>query len=145
MFGFQACPAPSLTATQTYTGLPVQNRGWLNKSWTKSAKFRRYLNLDSGAVDLRRLNARSRILLDHELGPCECRKTAAFRHQFIESSAFDHLSVVEHQDSRGVANGRKPVRDHKGRASLHHLVECGVNLGLGDGIERAGRLIEDQD
>jgi len=30
----------------------------------------------------------------------------------------------------------------KGRASLHDFVERGVDLGFGDRIERAGRLIE---
>jgi hypothetical protein len=34
-FGFQACPAPSVTAHAAYTGLPVQNRGPLTKSWMK--------------------------------------------------------------------------------------------------------------
>ena len=91
------------------------------------------------------MKARPRILLNHELGPREFRKTLAFRHQFIESSAFDHMSAVEHKDARGIANGREPVGDHESRASLHHFVESGVNLGFGDGIQRAGRLIEDQD
>src|SRR3981081_2282778 len=90
------------------TPLPTQvrNRGCATKSWTKYAEFRRYLNLDGGAADLRRLNARPHILLNHELSPCELRTTTAFRHQFIESSAFDHMSAVEHQDARGIANGR---------------------------------------
>ena len=49
------------------------------------------------------MKARPRILLNHELGPREFRKTLAFRHQFIESSAFDHMSAVEHKDARGIA------------------------------------------
>src|ERR1700687_1571130 len=130
---------------QTYTGLLARNRGRVIKSWMKEAEFRRYLFLDSGASCFLRMNARPRILLNHELGPCEFRKTAAFRHQFIESSAFDHMSAVEHKDARGVANGREPVSDHESRASLHHFIESGVNLGFGDGVERTGRLIEDQD
>src|ERR1700687_5659201 len=130
---------------QTYTGLLARNRGRVIKSWMKEAEFRRYLFLDSGASCFLRMNARPRILLNHELGPCEFRKTPAFRHQFIESSAFDHMSTVEHKDARGIANGREPVGDHESRASLHHFIESGVNLGFGDGIQRAGRLIEDQD
>ena len=39
----------------------------------------------------------------------------------------------------------EPVRDHEGGAVLHHLVERGLHLGLGGGVERAGRLVEDQD
>ncbi len=92
-----------------------------------------------------RVNARPRIFLNHELSSGEFRETAAFRHQFIESSAFDHAPAVEQQDARGVANGREPVCDHKGGASLHHFVESGVDPGFGDRIERAGRLVEDQD
>ena len=38
-FGFQACPAPSVTAVQIYTGLQVQNRGWVIKSWTNRPNF----------------------------------------------------------------------------------------------------------
>src|ERR1700704_1346809 len=130
---------------QTYTGLRGRNRGCAIKSWTKYVKYWRYLNLDRNAFRRRRLHAGPRILLHHELGPCQFRETTALRHQFIERSAFDHMSVVEHQDARGIANGREPVRDYEGGASLHHLVERGVNLGFGDGIERAGRLVEDQD
>ena len=59
--------------------------------------------------------------------------------------ALDDAAVVEHQDAGGVAHGRKPVRDHEGGAVLHHLVERGLHLHLGGGVERAGRLVEDQD
>src|SRR5215216_1471871 len=65
----------------------------------------------------------SRALLHHELGLREFRKASAFGHQFIESSSFDHAAVVKHEDAGGVANGRKPVRDHKGGAAFHHLIE----------------------
>src|SRR6516164_6173321 len=115
------------------------------KSWTKWAEIRRYSNLDRLAAGFRQSDAGSRALLNHELGPGEFRETAAFGHEFIESSAFDHPSVVEHQDSRRVSNGRKPVGDDKGGASLHHFIERRVDLGFGDRVERAGGLIEDQD
>ena len=52
------------------------------------------------------------MLLHHELRARQFRKTPALRDKFIESSAFDHASIVEHQDTGGVANGRKSVRDH---------------------------------
>ena len=41
--------------------------------------------------------------------------------------------------------GREAVRDHEGGAALHHLVERGLHLALGCGVERARRLVEDQD
>src|SRR6266851_1740408 len=103
------------------------------------------LNLDSAAVSFLYMKAGPRMFLNHELGPREFRETTALRHQFIESSAFDHVAAVEHQNARGMANGREPVCDHEGRASLHDFVERGVDLGFGDRIERAGRLVEDQD
>src|SRR5258708_40307807 len=103
--GFKRVRRHRLTMAQTYTGLPIQNRGLRIKSWTKWAQFRPYPNRDGGSTGLLRLDAGAGIFLHHELGPCQFRKTAAFCHQFIESSAFDHAAVVEHQDARGVADG----------------------------------------
>src|ERR1044072_1646556 len=37
------------------------------------------------------------------------------------------------------------MRDHERGAALHHLVEGGLHLALGGGVERARRLVEDQD
>ena len=146
-FGFQACPAPSVTAVRTYTGLLARNRACAIKSWTKCGRISALtLNSCSVASVLSCACRPARvILLNHELSAREFRKTAAFRDQFIKSSAFDHASAVEQQDARGIANGRKPVGDHETGTSLHHFVECGIDLGLGHGIERAGRLVEDQD
>src|SRR4051794_23780762 len=70
---------------------------------------------------------------------------AAFGHEFIESSAFDHTPVLEHQDARGIADGGEAMGDHEGGAALHHFVESGIHLRLGDGVECAGRLVQDQD
>src|SRR5919112_77550 len=86
-------------------------------------------------------NAGRRILLNHELRSRQFGETAAFRHQFIESSSFDYSAAIEHEDARGIAYGRKAMSDHKCGASLHHLVERGVELGFGNRIERAGRLV----
>src|SRR3984885_15630635 len=92
-----------------------------------------------------RVETRASAFLHHELGASQLGKTAAFRHPFLESSSFDHTPAVKHQNKRGVANGREAVGDDEGGASLHHLVKRGVNLGLGDRIERAGCLVENQD
>src|SRR5262249_20980611 len=84
------------TAVPTYTGRDVENRGfWAPNSALMRSEFRRNLSLDSGAFGHRHACA----LLHHELGACELGKTAAFRNEFIESSAFDHAPVVEHQDA----------------------------------------------
>src|ERR1700761_8423589 len=101
--------------------------------------------LDRGLIALRQCGAAARGLLYHELGACEFRETSALRDQFIESSAFDHLTVLEYQDTGRVADGGETMRDHEGGASLHHFVERGIELGLGHRIERAGGFVKDQD
>src|SRR6185437_7108704 len=120
---------------QTYTCLPIQNRACPIKSWTKWVEARRGLNLDVRAGDALGESSAvmflGRILLDHELGAREFRKPAAFCHQFIEGSAFDHAARVEQQDPRGVTDSRKPVGDHERGAALHHFIESGINSGLG--------------
>ena len=70
---------------------------------------------------------------------------AAFGHEFIERSAFDYTPVLKHQDPRGIADGGETMGDHEGGAALHHFVESGIHLRLGDGVECAGRLVQDQD
>ena len=104
-FGFQAFPVPRYVRLQTYTGWPIQNRGRTIKSWTKWAEIRQIFQSHSGLAQLFGLDAGACIFLHHELGLGEFRKAAAFCHQFIESSGFDHVAIVENQDARGVANG----------------------------------------
>src|ERR1700745_3371295 len=135
----------TLRRAQTYTGRGVENRGFARPIHPpKRAEFRRNLCLDSGAAALGARQLCACVLLQHELGARELGKTAAYRDKFIESSTFDHASVVEKQDARGVANGGQAMGDDKGRASLHHLIERRIDLGFGHGIERAGCFIEDQ-
>ena len=81
--------------------------------------------------------------MHHELGAREFRKAAALGHEFIESSVFDHAAVVKYQNAGRVADGGETMGDHEGGASAHHFVERRIDLGFGDGIERAGRLVED--
>ena len=80
-----------------------------------------------------------------ELGFGEFGEHAALRHQRIEAAAFDDTAAVEHEDARGVPDRGKPVGDDEGGAAPHHLVERRRYLCLGGGIERARRLVEDQD
>src|SRR5882762_1025019 len=96
--------AVALRQAQTYTGLAGQNRARAIKWWTKSSQIRRCLNRDRAHATLFGFDSGARILLHHELGLREFRKASALGHQFIESSAFDHAPVVEHQDTGGVAN-----------------------------------------
>src|SRR5439155_773757 len=68
---------------------------------------------------------------------------AAFE-EFGVSSAFRNLSVLEHDDAVGPAHGRKPVRDEEGRAALGQSVQGLQQSVFGFDVERAGRLVEDQ-
>ena len=70
---------------------------------------------------------------------------AAAPHQLVEAAALDDAAALEHQDAGGVADGGEPVGDHEGGAVLHHLGQRGLHLGLGERIEGAGRLVEDED
>src|SRR5437868_6858017 len=84
-------------------------------------------------------------LRGQELLPRQRRETSVEPHQFVERSRFDDPAGFEHQNAGRPPNGRQPMGDHECRASLHHLIERPQELGLGPRIERAGRLIEDED
>ena len=53
--------------------------------------------------------------------------------------------MFEHDDLVGIADGREAVGDHEGRAALHQGLECLLDARLGDRVEGAGCLVEDQD
>ena len=53
--------------------------------------------------------------------------------------------VAENQDAGGLTDGGEPVRDDESGAAFHHFVERQIEPRLGHRIERAGRLVEDQD
>src|SRR3954447_3865049 len=59
----------------------------------------------------------------HELGAGELGEAAALMHKLIEVAGFHDASALEHQNTGGVADGGKPVRDHECGPSLHDLVE----------------------
>src|SRR2546423_12580942 len=75
----------------------------------------------------------------------ELSEAAAMLDQLVEGAGLDDASVLEHQDAGGVANGREAMGDHEGGASLHDLVERGLELRFRLGVERARSLVEDQD
>src|ERR1700761_5416148 len=86
--------APSVPAVQTYTGEAFENSAF---ACLNQCRMRRKLRLDRGFTGGARLHAGMRMFLHHELGLREFRKTAAFRHQFIESSVLDHASMIKHE------------------------------------------------
>src|SRR5229473_3260849 len=61
------------------------------------------------------------------------------------AATLDDAAAVEHDDLVGVDDGRQPVGDHHGGAAAAHLFQRALDLLLGARVERAGRLIEQQD
>ena len=57
---------------------------------------------------------------------------------------FHNLTFVQNEDSIGVENRGKAMGDGEGRAIGHQTVEGGLDFLLGGGVERGGRLIENQ-
>src|SRR5581483_1829095 len=84
--------APSVPAVQTYTVAARQNSAF---ACLIQRRMRRKLCLDSSFAGRGGMHAGTRVFLHHELGLREFRKTAAFGHQFIESSVLDHAPMIE--------------------------------------------------
>ena len=53
--------------------------------------------------------------------------------------------MVEHQDAIGLANGGEAVGNGKDGAILHQIVDGVLDLLLGDGVERGGGFVKDED
>ena len=56
----------------------------------------------------------------------------------------DDVTVAHDKDNVCVADGRETMGDDEARTALHQRVECLLNPDLGTGIDRRGRLIEDE-
>ena len=85
------------------------------------------------------------LLRRHELGARQLGEVAIARDQFVECARLDDLTMVKNQDPGRFANCCQSMCDDQRRAALHHLFERDQQLRFGPGVERAGRLIEDQD
>ena len=54
-------------------------------------------------------------------------------------------AVLEHDDLVGQRDRRQAVGDDERRAARHHLAQRELDLLLGRGVDRRGRVVEDQD
>src|SRR6185437_6632504 len=61
------------------------------------------------------------------------------------AAALDDLAVLEHQDLVGVDDGGEAVGDDERGTVLRDLAQAGLDLALGLGVERRGRLVADED
>src|SRR5262249_5633670 len=62
--------------------------------------------------------------------------------QRIVEGGCDEGCRVEDEDAISVHYGMQAVGDHDGRAALAKVLDGALNLALGFGIERGGRLVE---
>ena len=60
-------------------------------------------------------------------------------------AAFGDAALVEDEDLVGVDDGRQAVGDDDGRAAGGDVAQGLLDRRLGAAVERAGRLVEDQD
>ncbi len=65
--------------------------------------------------------------------------------QIFVRPLLDHASVIEHQDEIGVADRGETVGDDQVRAACEQRRQRFLHLPLGDGIECARRLVENED
>ena len=59
---------------------------------------------------------------------------------FLDDAAFVH-----DDDTVGLAHGRQAVGDDDGGSAFHQMFECILHQPLAFGVERAGRLVKQQD
>ena len=59
--------------------------------------------------------------------------------------AFRNAAVAQDNDLVRIDDGAEAVGNDQGRAVARQFLEVGLDLALGLGIERGGRLVEQQD
>ena len=86
------------------------------------------------------------ILRDHvlELAVVERGIEPAAREQFAVRALLDDVAVAHDEDTVGIADGAQAVRDDKARAAAHEVIHRLLDELLGAGVDRAGRLIENE-
>src|SRR5205085_6806661 len=70
---------------------------------------------------------------------------AAAGEEFAMVAALDDAAGFDDEDLVGVDDGRQAMRDGQGRMPRRHLGEARLDLALGLGVERRGRLVENED
>ena len=70
---------------------------------------------------------------------------AAGREQLLVRALLREPAAGEHEDAVGVDDRREPVADAHDRAARARVGEAAAQVGLGAGVERARRLVKDED
>src|SRR5262249_8225684 len=79
------------------------------------------------------------------LQPVERRVAAGFVNELLMVAVFDDATALDGDDAIGVANGRQPLGDDYHGPPLRNLLHVLVNDPLALIVERARRLVEDED
>ena len=61
------------------------------------------------------------------------------------AAVLDQLAVLQTEDDVGVLDGGEPMGDGDGRPALRGPLEGVLDQPLGLGVQRRGRLVQDQD
>src|SRR5260370_22736729 len=69
---------------------------------------------------------------------------SAKSHELGDAAGLDEATALEYEDTVGVADGRKPMRDHEGGAAFHDLGERRLDSRFGECVERTGRLVQNE-
>src|SRR5438105_11669739 len=75
----------------------------------------------------------------------QVRVEALAGEQLFVRSLLDDPAVLEHDDQIGVADRRQAVRDHESGPAVQQPAQGALDLLLGADVDRARRLVEDQD
>ena len=70
---------------------------------------------------------------------------AVLRDERIVRTALADAVLIDDDDLIGVLHRREPVRDDERRPAHRQLLKRALDIRLGNGVERAGRLIQNQD
>ena len=65
--------------------------------------------------------------------------------QLVVRPLLDDLAVLEDDDQIGIADRRQPVGDDERGAAVQEPPQRTLDLALGADVDRARRLVEDQD
>src|SRR5262249_18426657 len=120
---------PTFTTTSSQTSSTEWIAGTMGKSILTALRTR--VNADSTSAP--------------ELQVVQAPVQAVRGEQVAVAAVLDDPALGQHHDEMGVLHRGEPVRDHEHRAVRHQAVDRLLDQALRFGIERAGRLVEDED
>ena len=85
------------------------------------------------------------VFAEEELHLVEVFVFAAQGHQFLVGALLGDPALDDDQDLGGVADGGEPMGDGDGGPVFDQGIERLLDLALGGGVQRRGRLVEQQD